>query len=196
MNNKQSKAIYVKVNEDLYNVVTNNAAQNQVTVSEMLRPLIADTFGMPRESVLPNPNYGLNAYREKVKRLEAEIQALKQTIAILTRQDKVKVPDSENAKIAIKTEYPAFVDEYLTTKSRKREVCIPRQIFMYLMLKYTPMGCCAVAKMCGGRDHSTSLAAKKAIQDMIDTDKAFRKKMALIEARYKTLVEDGWIKSE
>lgn len=184
MNNKQSKAIYVKVNEDLYNVVTNNAAQNQVTVSEMLRPLIADTFGMPRETVLPNPNYGLNAYREKVKRLEAEIQALKETIAILIRPNKIKIPDSENAKIAIKTEYPAFVDEYLTTKSRKREVCIPRQIFMYLMMEHTGMGSCAVAKICGGRDHSTALSAKKTIQDMIDTDKTFRKKMALIQVRF------------
>lgn len=77
---------------------------------------------------------------------------------------------------AIQSEYPEFNEDFLTTKSRKREICEQRQMFMYIM-QMKRVSCKFVGLVCGGRDHSTALAAKDTIQDLIDTNPVFRKKI-------------------
>ena len=75
---------------------------------------------------------------------------------------------------AIKSEYRYFEPWMLATKSRKTEYKICRQLFQALMIQYNVAPLKAIGMKTGGRDHSTILWAKKAIRDLIDTDKTFR----------------------
>lgn len=61
----------------------------------------------------------------------------------------------------------------MCTKSRKREIVLPRQIAMYLLHKMLGMGCADIARIFN-RDHTTALHNFKLVQDLIDTNEEFR----------------------
>lgn len=71
------------------------------------------------------------------------------------------------------------------SKSRRRELVVTRQIYFYLIRKYfsstIPL---TVAGSYLNRDHSTVLHAIRCIEDLIETDKAFKREMDDIEGEY------------
>jgi len=68
--------------------------------------------------------------------------------------------------------------ELLYTKSRKRAICFPRQIIMYLLMlnNYTSISAGAVYD----RDHATALHAKKTVLGLMDTDKNIKNRLQII----------------
>ncbi|NQY08479.1 MAG: chromosomal replication initiator protein DnaA [Flavobacteriales bacterium] len=65
--------------------------------------------------------------------------------------------------------------ELLKSKTRKREVVQARQIAMYFAKNLTKSSLANIGMHCGGKDHATVLHACKTVNNLIDTDKHFRK---------------------
>lgn len=83
--------------------------------------------------------------------------------------------------------------EQLTAPNKiSRECCDARHIGMTLIYKYCKgMTLKGIGAAFGGRDHTTVLSAKSKAQDLIDTDKEFRRKFNCSETVIKYLLEDG-----
>ena len=71
--------------------------------------------------------------------------------------------------------------EIMKSKTRKREVVQARQITMYFAKIFTKSSLANIGMQCGGKDHATVLHATKNVNDLIDTDKRFRKQIEDIE---------------
>ena len=71
--------------------------------------------------------------------------------------------------------------ENLNSNSRKREVVQARQIAMYFAKKYTKDSLTNIGNVIGKRNHATVLHACKTVQDLIETDKSFRRTIEEIE---------------
>lgn len=74
--------------------------------------------------------------------------------------------------------------ERIQLRSRKEEICLPRQLCMYLLKQYTTLTLNQIGSMFNdGFDHSTVLHSIKSVQDRIDTYERFRKRFKIIEQR-------------
>lgn len=69
----------------------------------------------------------------------------------------------------------------ISTRSRKREVVLVRQVSMYLAKKYLDLSTSKIGQYVGGRDHATVLHACKTITNLAETDKQFRYELNQIE---------------
>jgi chromosomal replication initiator protein len=77
--------------------------------------------------------------------------------------------------------YLSVPESAAESHSRKREFVQARQVGMYFMKKYTKMSVSSIARMYGGRDHSTALHAIQKVNDHMDVDKVYRKQIKEIE---------------
>jgi chromosomal replication initiator protein len=64
--------------------------------------------------------------------------------------------------------------ELMKSKTRKREVVQARQIAMYFSKKMTKSSLANIGMNCGGKDHATVLHACRKVNNLAETDKAFR----------------------
>jgi len=69
----------------------------------------------------------------------------------------------------------------MKSSARKREVVQARQLAMYFAKKYTKTSLQNIGIYCGNKDHATVLYACKTVNNLIDTDKGFRKNVEEIE---------------
>ena len=67
------------------------------------------------------------------------------------------------------------------SKRRPRTIALPRQIAMYLMRNLTNLPLKEIGEEFGGRNHATVLHSCKAVSNLLDTDKAFRRQVEEIE---------------
>ncbi len=77
-----------------------------------------------------------------------------------------------NKIISIVCERYGVQFHWLTTKSRQRDFCVPRQIIMYLAYRTTKLNLSNIGILFN-RDHATVLHANKIVNNLIDTDKYF-----------------------
>ncbi|MDO4160502.1 MAG: chromosomal replication initiator protein DnaA [Prevotellaceae bacterium] len=73
----------------------------------------------------------------------------------------------------------------VTSKSRKRDYVIARQVSMYLAQKYTKMPASRIGKLVGGRDHSTVIHSCTQVEQRLKVDRAFFEEIASIEIAFK-----------
>jgi len=64
---------------------------------------------------------------------------------------------------------------------RKREITFPRHCAMYFTERLTGLSLKSIGSLYGGRDHSTVIYARDLLNDLLDTDKEVRRKIAEIE---------------
>ena len=65
--------------------------------------------------------------------------------------------------------------ETLQSKTRKRHVVQARQLAMFFAKKYTKASLANIGSQIGDRDHATVLHACKTIDNLVTTDKQFKK---------------------
>ena len=65
--------------------------------------------------------------------------------------------------------------EAINSKTRKREIVQARQLAMYFSKKMTKASLATIGLHCGNKDHATVLHACRTVNNLIDTDKQFRK---------------------
>ena len=64
---------------------------------------------------------------------------------------------------------------------RTRDIAQARQIAMYLAKQHTKAPLTSIGSAIGGRNHATVLHSCKAVSNLIDTDKVFRRQVEEIE---------------
>ena len=70
-------------------------------------------------------------------------------------------------------------------KTRKREIVQARQVSMFFSKSLTKASLASIGSHIGGKDHATVLHACKTVNNLIDTDKFFRKQVTEIEKKLK-----------
>lgn len=93
-----------------------------------------------------------------------------------------KVMTVEHIRDTVCEFYNLSVDA-ISTRSRKLEVVQARQIAMYFSKMLTKNSLSSIGLHIGKRDHATVLHACKKVEDLIETDKHFRKDVEMIEER-------------
>lgn len=82
-------------------------------------------------------------------------------------------------------EYFNISVEDMKSKSRKKELVIPRQVGIYIAKNYTTLSLKTIGLYYGGRDHSTVIHSVESVEDMMVTDKKFRAQMVELQKRMK-----------
>ena len=59
----------------------------------------------------------------------------------------------------------------MKSKTRKREICFPRQVAMYLLKKHTNLSLASIGEYFNGKDHATVLHACRTVKNLMDCDK-------------------------
>lgn len=75
--------------------------------------------------------------------------------------------------------------EDLLSKSRKREIALPRQLAMYFSKEYTNSTFSKIGEEMGGKDHSTVMYACETIKDVSKIDKEIKKYVKELAERIK-----------
>ena len=74
--------------------------------------------------------------------------------------------------------------ESLHSKTRKRNVVQARQLAMFLRNKYTKSSLSTIGSQIGQRDHATVLHACKTVENLIETDREFKKYVSDLETKF------------
>jgi glutaredoxin 2 len=61
--------------------------------------------------------------------------------------------------------------DFAQKNSRKREICFPRQVAMYLLKENTNLSLSQIGMFFNGKDHATVLHAKRTIVNLMQSDK-------------------------
>ena len=81
--------------------------------------------------------------------------------------------------------YFGISSDMIRTKTRKREIVQARQIAMFFSKSLTKSSLATIGSQIGGKDHATVLHACKTVNNLIDTDKAFKQQIDEIEKKLK-----------
>ena len=73
--------------------------------------------------------------------------------------------------------------ESLHSKTRKRNVVQARQLAMFFSKKYTKSSLSTIGSQIGQRDHATVLHACKTVENLIETDREFKKYVSDLETK-------------
>lgn len=73
----------------------------------------------------------------------------------------------------------------VSSKSRKRDYVVARQVSMYLAQKYTKMPASRIGKLVGNRDHSTVIHSCSQVERRLQVDHAFQAEIISIENSFK-----------
>ncbi len=73
----------------------------------------------------------------------------------------------------------------VSSRSRKHEYVVARQVSMYLAQKFTKMPASRIGKLVGGRDHSTVIHSCSQVEQRIKVDRQFSDEIVSIENSFK-----------
>lgn len=82
-------------------------------------------------------------------------------------------------------DYFNIAPEQLKSKTRKREIVQSRQIAMYFAKIFTKNSLASIGSQIGGKDHATVLHACKTVNNLMETDKRFKRYINDLEKRFK-----------
>ncbi|MCK4636051.1 MAG: chromosomal replication initiator protein DnaA [Candidatus Moranbacteria bacterium] len=90
--------------------------------------------------------------------------------------------------INIILEFFEVTEEDLMSKSRKKEISLPRQIAMYLFRTELKLSYPGIGKYFGGRDHTTVLHAYEKINKNLNTDEKLKRDIDYLQEKLYTVV--------
>ena len=82
-------------------------------------------------------------------------------------------------------DYFNIAPDQLKSKTRKREIVQSRQVAMYFAKIYTKNSLASIGSQIGGKDHATVLHACKTVNNLMETDKRFKRYITDLEKRFK-----------
>ncbi|PSL02555.1 chromosomal replication initiator protein DnaA [Cecembia rubra] len=83
------------------------------------------------------------------------------------------------------SEYFDIKMDDLKAKTRKKEIVTARQVAMYFSKEFTNHSLKSIGYHFGGRDHSTVIHAVQTVNDLMDTDTAFRNSVNDLKKKFK-----------
>lgn len=85
--------------------------------------------------------------------------------------------------VKVTCEYLNLDSEQFNSPKRTREIAQARQMAMFISKRHTKAPLTAIGAAIGGKNHATVLHACKAISNLIETDKNFKRQMEELERR-------------
>ena len=147
--------------------------------------LFRDGVDMPKEIieyVAKNVNSNIRELEGAIISLIAQSSFNKREVTIdLARQVVEKYVKSVKREISIDyiqkivSDYFQMDTETLRSKTRKRNIVQARQLAMFFAKKYTKASLASIGSQIGDRDHATVLHACKTVDNLLETDKEFKK---------------------
>lgn len=147
--------------------------------------LFRDGVDMPKEIieyVAKNVNSNIRELEGAIISLIAQSSFNKREVTIdLARQVVEKFVKSVKREISIDyiqkivSDYFQMDTETLRSKTRKRNIVQARQLAMFFAKKYTKSSLASIGSQIGDRDHATVLHACKTVDNLLETDKEFKK---------------------
>ncbi len=110
---------------------------------------------------------------------EINLELAEEVVGIFIKSKKPQFTCDMIKQIVV--DYFGLQPEDLESKSRKRAIVQARQIAMYLSKKFTKASLEQIGKKIGKKDHATVIYSLKVVNDLMDTDKKFRKIVSEIE---------------
>ncbi|WP_430613755.1 chromosomal replication initiator protein DnaA [Flavobacterium sp. JP2137] len=104
---------------------------------------------------------------------EVTIELAKQVVEKFVKNVKKEVSIDYIQKVV--SDYFSLDIETLRSKTRKRHIVQARQLAMFFAKKYTKASLANIGSQIGDRDHATVLHACKTIDNLLETDKQFKK---------------------
>ncbi|NAW50311.1 chromosomal replication initiator protein DnaA [Elizabethkingia argentiflava] len=108
-----------------------------------------------------------------INKSDLTIELLKETISKIAANKKKTINISYIQDVVCK--YFGIHKEQLLSKTRKREIAMPRQLAMYFAKEYTNATFTKIGQEMGGKDHSTVMYACDTIRDVAKVDKEMKK---------------------
>nr|WP_317631333.1 chromosomal replication initiator protein DnaA [uncultured Flavobacterium sp.] len=142
----------VQMPEEIIHYVASNVTSNVRELEGSIISLIAQASFNHREVTI---ELAQSVIEKFVKNIKKEISI-----------DSIQHAVSDYFKIDI---------DVLRSKSRKREIAQARQLAMFFAKRYTKNSLASIGAQIGNRDHATVLHACKTIDNLIETDKQFKK---------------------
>lgn len=118
-----------------------------------------------------------------VYKSDLSLELLKDTINKISNNQKkvINIPYIQE----VVCEYFGIKREQLLSKTRKREIALPRQLAMYFAKELTNATFTKIGEEMGGKDHSTVMYACDTIRDISKMDKEIKKYLKEISERIK-----------
>ena len=153
------------------NIIVDKLSRDGITLSEdMLIYLASEAKTSVRELI--GVINSVIAY-STIYKSELTLDLMKETInKIASTQKKViNIPYIQE----VVCEYFGLEREQLLSKSRKRDIALPRQLAMYFSKEFTNATFSKIGEEMGGKDHSTVMYACDTIKDVSKVDKEIKK---------------------
>lgn len=104
---------------------------------------------------------------------DLSLDLLKETINKIATNQKKTINIAHIQEVVC--DYFGIRKEQLLSKTRKREIALPRQLAMYFSKEYTSATYARIGDETGGKDHTTVMHAHKTIKDYSEMDKDVKK---------------------
>ena len=136
--------------------------------------------------------------RTNVRELEGVSNSLIAQAAFNRKEYSIELAQSIIEKSVKNSQYDLTIDhiqqiiadyfnldiESLHSKTRKRNVVQARQLAMFFSKKYTKSSLSTIGSQIGQRDHATVLHACKTVENLIETDREFKKYVSDLETKF------------
>lgn len=163
--------------------ITHPDFQTRAKIAESI--LYRDGVQMPKEIIdyiAQNVSTNIRELEGAIISLIAQSSFIKSEVTLdLARQVVEKFVKNVKREISIDyiqkvvSDYFEIDTDVLRSKTRKRNIAQARQLCMFFAKKYTKNSLASIGSQIGGRDHATVLHACKTIDNLVETDKEFKK---------------------
>ncbi len=154
----KAKRQNIIIPEDVVDFLASNITANVREIEGALSSLIANASFLNRKITISLAKEILKIY-VRINKREISIDSIVQRVC-------------EMMNISI---------DAVHSKARTRDVAQARQIAMYFAKKHTKSPLAAIGSAIGGRNHATVLHACKSVNNLMETDKMFSRKISDIE---------------
>lgn len=152
----------IEIDEDVVEYIANHISSNVRELEGVLISILA-------EATINKKQLSLDLAKDVVEKL---VKSTQQDISI----DFIKKTVCDYFNIA---------PDQLKSKTRKREIVQSRQVAMYFAKIYTKNSLASIGSQIGGKDHATVLHACKTVNNLMETDKRFKRYIVDLEKRFK-----------
>ncbi|MHC5202799.1 chromosomal replication initiator protein DnaA [Myroides sp. LJL119] len=163
--------------------ITHPDFQTRAKIAQSI--LYRDGVQMPKEIIdyiAQNVSTNIRELEGAIISLIAQSSFIKSEVTLdLARQVVEKFVKNVKREISIDyiqkvvSDYFDIDTDVLRSKTRKRNIAQARQLCMFFAKKYTKNSLASIGSQIGGRDHATVLHACKTIDNLVETDKEFKK---------------------
>ena len=154
----KARRVGAQISDEVVNYLADNISANVREIEGALSSLVANTSFLGKKITTALAKDILKAYVQLTQK-EVTLDKIIDTVYSYLNIDRDRFNSSE----------------------RKRDIAQARQIAMYLAKKHTKATLTTIGSAIGGRNHATVLHSCKAVSNLLETDKSFRRLVEDIE---------------